>query len=74
VSLVVLAAGSFMTIMNISIVNVAILDIQNEFVLTTDDAQWVVTAYNLTLGARADLTPAQISAQLRSDDLSEGLA
>ncbi|MFY9808917.1 MAG: DHA2 family efflux MFS transporter permease subunit [Pseudonocardiaceae bacterium] len=48
--LVVLIAGTFMSVLDISIVNVAIPTIQNEFGLTTDDVQWVVTAYTLTLG------------------------
>ncbi|MGH3801035.1 MAG: DHA2 family efflux MFS transporter permease subunit, partial [Pseudonocardiaceae bacterium] len=48
--LVVLITGMFMTIMDISIVNVAISTIQIEFGVTTDDVQWVVTAYALALG------------------------
>lgn len=48
--LVVLVAGMFMSILDISIVNVAIPTIQNEYGVTTDDVQWVVTAYTLVLG------------------------
>lgn len=48
--LAVLVAGMFMSILDISIVNVAIPTIQNEFGVTTDDVQWVVTAYTLALG------------------------
>jgi EmrB/QacA subfamily drug resistance transporter len=48
--LVVLVAGMFMSILDTSIVNVAIPTIQNEFGGTTDDVQWVVTGYTLTLG------------------------
>ncbi|MGH9553014.1 MAG: DHA2 family efflux MFS transporter permease subunit, partial [Terriglobales bacterium] len=48
--LAVLVAGMFMSILDISIVNVAIPTIQNEFGATTDDVQWVVTGYTLTLG------------------------
>jgi EmrB/QacA subfamily drug resistance transporter len=48
--LAVLIAGMFMSVLDISIVNVAIPTIQNEFGVTTDDVQWVVTAYTLVLG------------------------
>jgi MFS family permease len=48
--LAVLIAGIFMSNLDITIVNVAIPTIQNEFGVTTDDAQWVVTAYALTEG------------------------
>ncbi|MGH3837538.1 MAG: MDR family MFS transporter [Pseudonocardiaceae bacterium] len=48
--LAVLIAGMFMSILDISIVNVAIPTIQNEFGVTTDEVQWVVTAYTLALG------------------------
>ncbi|MGH3789457.1 MAG: MDR family MFS transporter [Pseudonocardiaceae bacterium] len=48
--LMVLIAGMFMSILDTSIVNVAIPSIQNEFGGTTDDVQWVVTGYTLTLG------------------------
>ncbi|HEY6425053.1 MAG TPA: DHA2 family efflux MFS transporter permease subunit [Pseudonocardiaceae bacterium] len=54
--LVVLVTGMFMTIMDISIVNVAIPTIQNEFGVTTDDVQWVVTAYTLALGVVVPVT------------------
>ncbi len=48
--LVVLVAGMFMSMLDISIVNVAIPTIQKEFGATTDDVQWVATAYALALG------------------------
>jgi EmrB/QacA subfamily drug resistance transporter len=48
--LAVLIAGMFMSILDVSIVNVAIATIQKEFGGTTDDVQWVVTGYTLTLG------------------------
>jgi EmrB/QacA subfamily drug resistance transporter len=48
--LVVLIAGSFMAILDISIINVAVPTIQNEFGANTTDAQWVVTAYALAEG------------------------
>ncbi|HET9117738.1 MAG TPA: DHA2 family efflux MFS transporter permease subunit, partial [Pseudonocardiaceae bacterium] len=48
--LVVLIVGMFMSVLDTSIVNVAIPTIQNEFGANTDDVQWVVTAYTLALG------------------------
>ena len=48
--LTVLVAGMFMSVLDTSIVNVAIPTIQKEFGATTEDVQWVVTAYTLTLG------------------------
>jgi EmrB/QacA subfamily drug resistance transporter len=48
--LVVLVIGMFMSVLDTSIVNVAIPTIQNQFGGTTDDVQWIVTAYTLTLG------------------------
>ncbi|HEY6425088.1 MAG TPA: MDR family MFS transporter [Pseudonocardiaceae bacterium] len=48
--LVVLIVGMFMSILDTSIVNVAIPTLQTEFGVTTDDVQWVVTAYTLALG------------------------
>jgi EmrB/QacA subfamily drug resistance transporter len=48
--LVVLVAGMFMSVLDVSIVNVAIPTIQHEFGTTVDDVQWVTTAYALALG------------------------
>ncbi|MGH3779670.1 MAG: hypothetical protein ACRDRO_03300, partial [Pseudonocardiaceae bacterium] len=48
--LVVLIVGSFMSVLDTSIVNVAISRIQNEFGATTEDVQWVANGYTLTLG------------------------
>ncbi|MGH3852711.1 MAG: DHA2 family efflux MFS transporter permease subunit [Pseudonocardiaceae bacterium] len=48
--LVVLIIGMFMSVLDSSIVNVAIPTIQNQFGGTTNDVQWVVTGYTLTLG------------------------
>jgi len=48
--LAVLVAGMFMSVLDTSIVNVAIPAIQTEFGGTTDQVQWVVTGYTLTLG------------------------
>ncbi|MGH3719981.1 MAG: DHA2 family efflux MFS transporter permease subunit [Pseudonocardiaceae bacterium] len=48
--LIVLIAGMFMSILDISIINVALPNIQNEFGGTTRDVQWVVTGYSLAEG------------------------
>jgi EmrB/QacA subfamily drug resistance transporter len=50
VPLLVLIAGMFMSVLDISIVNVAIPTIQNDFGVTTEDVQWIATAYSLALG------------------------
>src|SRR3954451_16503224 len=49
-SLVVLVTGMFMSVLDISIVNVAIPTMQNDFGVTSDEIQWVATAYSLALG------------------------
>ncbi|MDT7596335.1 MAG: hypothetical protein QOJ06_1881, partial [Pseudonocardiales bacterium] len=54
--LTVLVAGMFMSVLDISIVNVAIPTIQNDFGATTDDVQWVVTGYTLALGVVVPVT------------------
>ena len=54
--LAVLIVGVFVSILDITIVNVALPTIQNEFGETTDDAQWVVTAYALTEGVVVPVT------------------
>ncbi|MGH3865076.1 MAG: DHA2 family efflux MFS transporter permease subunit [Pseudonocardiaceae bacterium] len=46
----VLVIGTFMSVLDSSIVNVAIPTIQDQFGGTTDDVQWVVTGYTLMLG------------------------
>jgi EmrB/QacA subfamily drug resistance transporter len=48
--LVVVVIGMFMTVLDTSIVNVAIPTMQKEFGTSTDDIQWVTTAYTLCLG------------------------
>jgi EmrB/QacA subfamily drug resistance transporter len=52
----VLIVGMFMSILDISIVTVALPTIQTEFGVTTSDAQWVVTAYSLTEGVVVPVT------------------
>ena len=43
VPLLVLVTGMFMSVLDISIVNVAIPTMQNDFGATTDEIQWVST-------------------------------
>ena len=50
VPLVVLVTGMFMSVLDISIVNVAIPTMQRDFGATTQEIQWVATAYSLALG------------------------
>jgi EmrB/QacA subfamily drug resistance transporter len=52
----VLVVGTFMSILDISIVNVAIPTIQNDFGATTDEVQWVITGYALTEGVVVPVT------------------
>ncbi|MGI5130612.1 DHA2 family efflux MFS transporter permease subunit [Pseudonocardia sp. CA-107938] len=54
--LVVLIAGMFMSILDTSIVNVAVPKIQNVFGSTTDEVQWIATAYTLALGVVVPLS------------------
>jgi EmrB/QacA subfamily drug resistance transporter len=56
VPLLVLIVGSFMSVLDTSIVNVAISRIQNDFGASTDDVQWVVNGYTLTLGVVVPLS------------------
>ena len=48
--LAVLIVGMFMSILDISIVNVAIPTMQNDFGATPQDIQWISTAYTRCLG------------------------
>ena len=50
IPLVVLIAGMFMSVLDTSIVNVAIPKMQAVYGATTDDIEWVATAYTLALG------------------------
>jgi EmrB/QacA subfamily drug resistance transporter len=54
--LLVVMIGSFMAVLDTSIVNVAIPRLQNEFGASTDQVQWVATAYTLALGIITPLT------------------
>ena len=42
--------GSFMSILDTSIVNIALPKMMAVFAVDTDDAQWILTAYMLTMG------------------------
>src|SRR3954447_22803569 len=46
VSLIVLVTGMFMSVLDVSIVNVAIPAMQKDFGATTEDIQWVATSYS----------------------------
>lgn len=48
--LVVLIVGNFVSVLDVSIVNIAIPDMEKEFGVSTVDIQWITTAYSLTLG------------------------
>jgi EmrB/QacA subfamily drug resistance transporter len=50
VPLAVLIVGMFMSILDMSIVNVAIPAIQKDFGVTTQEIQWITTSYTLCLG------------------------
>jgi EmrB/QacA subfamily drug resistance transporter len=50
VPLAVLIGGMFMSILDVSIVNVAIATIQSDFGGSTADVAWITTAYSLVLG------------------------
>lgn len=54
--LMVLIVGSFMSVLDTSIVNVAISRLQNEFGVTTDEVQWVANGYTLTLAVVVPLS------------------
>ena len=49
--LLVLILGMFMSILDTSIVNIAIPSIRQDFGVTAENAQWISTAYSLTEGA-----------------------
>ncbi|HZZ46339.1 MAG TPA: DHA2 family efflux MFS transporter permease subunit [Pseudonocardia sp.] len=56
IPLVVLIIGSFMSVLDTSIVNVAIPKMQVALSAAPDDIEWVVTAYTLVLGIVVPLT------------------
>ena len=50
-TLVAVCTGVFMLLLDVTIVNVALPDIQNRFHASLSDLQWVIDAYALTLAA-----------------------
>jgi EmrB/QacA subfamily drug resistance transporter len=50
IPLAVLVAGMFMSILDISIVNVAMASMSKDFGTSTEDMQWISTAYSLAEG------------------------
>jgi EmrB/QacA subfamily drug resistance transporter len=56
VPLAVLIVGMFMSVLDTSIVNVAIPSIQRELGASIDDVKWVVTGYTLALGVVVPLS------------------
>src|SRR3954467_3384532 len=50
-TLVAVAAGTFMLLLDVTIVNVALPDIEQAFHASLSDLQWVIDAYALTLAA-----------------------
>jgi EmrB/QacA subfamily drug resistance transporter len=56
IPLAVLVVGSFMSVLDTSIVNVAIPKMQFELNAAPDDVQWIATAYTLALGVVVPLT------------------
>lgn len=55
-SLIVVIIGTFMAILDSSIVNIAIPKMMAVFGVSVDDARWIITCYTLTLGAIIPLT------------------
>jgi EmrB/QacA subfamily drug resistance transporter len=56
VPLTVLVVGAFMSVLDTSIVNVAIPKMETELNAAPDDVQWIATAYTLALGIVVPLT------------------
>src|SRR5882762_7357734 len=54
--LAVLIVGMFMSVLDVTIVNVAIPSIQNDLGSTLDDVLWIATAYTLPLGVVVPLS------------------
>lgn len=54
--LIVVVIGTFMAVLDSSIVNIAISKMMTVFGVSVPDAQWIITAYSLTMGAVIPLT------------------
>ncbi|EGW40885.1 DHA2 family efflux MFS transporter permease subunit [Desulfosporosinus sp. OT] len=55
-ALVVVVIGTFMSVLDSSIVNIALPKMMSVFGMPMDKAKWIITAYTLTLGAIIPLT------------------
>lgn len=55
-SLIVVVVGTFMAILDSSIVNVALPKLMSVFGSTVEQARWIITAYSLTMGSVIPLT------------------
>jgi len=56
VALSVTLIGAFMCVLDTSIVNIAIPKMMSAFAVGTEDAQWILTAYMLTMGVLQPIT------------------
>ena len=56
VALSVTLIGAFMSVLDTSIVNIAIPKMISAFAVGTEDAQWILTAYMLTMGVLQPIT------------------
>lgn len=56
VSMIVLITGMFMSLLDTSIINVALPTMAADFGVDIDEIEWVVTAYNLALGVVVPLS------------------
>jgi len=56
VPMLVLVAGMFMSLLDISIVNVTLPTMANDFGVDVDEIEWVITSYNLALGVVVPLS------------------
>ena len=54
--LAVVVVGMFMSVLNTTSVNVALASMANDLSASTNDIEWVVTAYNLSLGVVVPLS------------------
>src|SRR5438105_12407091 len=49
-TLAIVGAAFFMTVLDVAIVNVAIPSIKHDLVISESTVQWVITAYSITFG------------------------
>jgi EmrB/QacA subfamily drug resistance transporter len=56
VAILVLIVGMFMSVLDTTIINVAVPTIQNDFGTSPDNIQWISTAYSLSLGVVVPLS------------------